>query len=559
MNIRTKLIGIIVIWLTFAGIIFSIFFINNQKKNELTRLNDKINTTNLLLNQVNTRPLYDLGIDELKINLESFLKDPELISITLTEYNGNINLHFESPKVEAAKLIEDKTILTYNNQKIGEINTTFSTHLIDKKIKGDVSLIFLFVGILILGIALVSYWIVNRITFPLSSLTGVMGEVTKKENFTIRAITQSNDEIGSLCKDFNTMLDYIEENRRVIKKTNAELIIALEKAKKSKALEIANEKLQEEEKKQRKLNNELQTSEEELIQLNEELSATNNQLFSQKEQLKSTIDKLKITQTQLVQSEKMASLGVLTAGIAHEINNPVNFIFAGINSLQKDFDDISIVLNEIEKLNYEDTNLKEKIKHIEKLKQEYYYNDAFTGITETINDIRIGADRTTEIVKGLRTFSRIEKNSSSIFDIHEGIDAALLLLKNRYKSHVEIIKNYDKALPKIECFPGKLNQVFMNIISNAIDAIKKKGTISITTQKINDDVMVKIKDNGEGISEEARSKIFDPFFTTKTVGKGTGLGMAISFGIIQEHGGKINVLSKQGEGTEIIVYLPIIK
>jgi signal transduction histidine kinase len=282
-------------------------------------------------------------------------------------------------------------------------------------------------------------------------------------------------------------------------------------------------------------------------------------LAEQKEKLETALEHLTQTQELLVQSEKMVSLGILTAGIAHEINNPINFVIAGINSLQKDFEDIIIVLTEINKLKFDDDNLAEEIKNIEKLKEKYSYKEAFEGIYETIDDIRLGANRTAEIVKGLRNFSRLDKDERSLYNIHEGIDASLLLLRNKYKLHIEIIKNYDEYLPDIECFSGKLNQVFMNIISNAIDAIDTtvNGKIIITTQKIDDKVSISIKDNGLGMTTEIKSKIFDPFFTTKKVGKGIGLGLAITFGIIEEHKGSINVISEPEKGTEFLIMLPI--
>jgi signal transduction histidine kinase len=282
-------------------------------------------------------------------------------------------------------------------------------------------------------------------------------------------------------------------------------------------------------------------------------------LAEQKEKLETALEHLTQTQELLVRSEKMVSLGVLTAGIAHEINNPINFVITGINSLQKDFEDIIIVLTEINKLQFDDNNLAEKIKHIEKLKEEYSYSLAFEGIYETIDDIRLGANRTAEIVKGLRNFSRLDNDERSLYNIHEGIDAALLLLRNKYKSYIEIVKKYDENLPYIECFSGKLNQVFMNIISNAIDAIDStvNGKIIITTQKFDDKVSISIKDNGHGMTQEIKSRIFDPFYTTKKVGKGTGLGLAITYGIIEEHKGNIAVISEPEKGTEFLISLPI--
>ncbi len=294
----------------------------------------------------------------------------------------------------------------------------------------------------------------------------------------------------------------------------------------------------------------LQKQKQEINRINEELNENN-------EELKTALEDLKTAQKQLVQSEKMASLGVLSAGIAHEINNPINFVYAGINSLLRDFEDIEPVITEISKINPKADNLKEKLEYIEKIKEENYFDEAYQAIPEIIKDIKIGADRTAEIVKGLRTFSRTDKGEKIYTNIHESIDTSLLLLKNKYKNHIEIVKNYDNNVKEIKCYQSKMNQVFLNIISNAIDAIEEKGTIWITTKTEKDKLVISVKDNGHGISHEVQKKIFDPFYTTKTVGKGTGLGLSITYGIIEEHDGKITINSEPEKGSEFIIELPI--
>ncbi len=294
-----------------------------------------------------------------------------------------------------------------------------------------------------------------------------------------------------------------------------------------------------------------------LMKQKQKIDKINEELNQNNEELAATLETLQQTQQQLVQAEKMASLGVLSAGIAHEINNPINFVYAGINSLLRDFEDIKPVIEEIGKINPETDNLKEKLKKIEQLKKENYFEEALKTIPDIISDIQVGADRTAEIVRSLRNFSRMDGDKKLPFNIHEGLDTALLLLKNKYKNNIEIIKNYAQDIPEIQCHPGKINQVFLNILSNAIDAIEDTGKIWITTSFEKDYVKISIKDNGHGMSDETKEKIFDPFYTTKDVGKGTGLGMSITYGIIKEHGGHIQIISEQGKGTEIIVTLPI--
>jgi len=281
-----------------------------------------------------------------------------------------------------------------------------------------------------------------------------------------------------------------------------------------------------------------------------------DELSEKNEELLATLEDNKRIQSQMVQHEKMASLGVLSAGIAHEINNPINFVYAGINSLLRDFEDIAPVINEVHKLDPESKDLKKHVSQILELKKENYYDEAIEAIPEIIGDIKLGADRTAEIVKGLRNFTRMDQSVYEPLNINEGIDTSLLLLKNKYKEHIAITKNYCPELPELICYPGKINQALLNILANAVDAIKEHGEIIITTRNLVESIEISIRDSGDGIPEEIQSRIFDPFFTTKSVGKGTGLGLSITFGIINEHNGSIKVLSEQDKGSEFIITLP---
>jgi PAS domain S-box-containing protein len=318
-------------------------------------------------------------------------------------------------------------------------------------------------------------------------------------------------------------------------------------------LRISNALLEERTKKIEKLNADLQLT-------NEKLGYANKTLKEQKEELIATLEQLKNAQNQLIQTEKMASLGILTAGIAHEINNPINFVYAGVNSLKKDFDDIIPILEEIKNLRLLSTKIGPELRKIEKLMEEYEFDLAFEAIPDTINDIRIGAVRISEIVASLSKFSRLESEEWHTTNIHEEIESVLILLKNKYKRTIEIEKQYCQEMTKIDCYPGRINQVIMNIISNAIDAIgDKPGKITIRTSLSDNKIIIAIADSGKGMTEKQKSKIFDPFFTTKEVGKGIGLGLSISYSIIEEHNGKIYVNSTDPNGTEFIVELPVIQ
>lgn len=296
------------------------------------------------------------------------------------------------------------------------------------------------------------------------------------------------------------------------------------------------------------------TLEENVSKRTTEISKQNEKLNQQKKELGKALENLRQSQNKLIQSEKLASLGQLVAGIAHEINNPVNFISAGVDSLKTNLEEILQVLDVYHAIT--SLNVEDKLKEIEELKEKVEYNEAIAEITSLINSIKNGTKRTTDIVKGLRTFSRMDEDIIKTADIHEGLDTTLILLHNRYKDRIDIIRNYGN-IPQIECFPSQLNQVFMNILANAVDAIEGKGIITISTSIKNEIIQISIKDTGRGIRENLKEKIFEPFFTTKEIGKGTGLGLSISHGIIEKHTGIIDFKSEVGTGSEFIISLPL--
>jgi signal transduction histidine kinase len=300
----------------------------------------------------------------------------------------------------------------------------------------------------------------------------------------------------------------------------------------------------------------IRRAQDEINRQSEELKSINENLEEQKKQLEQTLNQLKKAQAQLVESEKMVSLGILTAGIAHEINNPVNYINTGLEGLKISLSDYMKVFKLYEQINQ--TNVINKLAQIEKHKKQIDFRDIQKSIDLLLKNMLTGVNRITEIVKSLRSFARTEDNELKETNIHEIVDSVLVMLHNQYKNNIEIIKNYGN-LPQISCFPGRLSQVFMNIISNAIQAIPGKGTIQITTHyyaKVQS-ISISIKDSGKGISPDNIPNVFEPFFTTKEVGKGTGLGLSISYNIIQRHKGEIKVNSELNKGTEFIITLPV--
>lgn len=265
--------------------------------------------------------------------------------------------------------------------------------------------------------------------------------------------------------------------------------------------------------------------------------------------------KLQETQAMMVHSEKMRSLGELVAGIAHEINNPINFIHGNIMILQNYAKDLMTLIDMYEENNI---SIPEDIKKkIEEYKKEIDLEFLRDDINDLIKSCIEGTQRTKNIVLDLKNFSRMEEMVLTQFDIPKEIDTTLNILNNKYKNRINVIKNYDPNTPKIEAYGGQLNQVFMNILDNAQDAMGESGTLTINTYSDNINVKIEFIDTGAGIPKENLGRIFDPFFTTKAVGKGTGLGMSISYRVINDHNGTIEVESEVNKGTKFTITLPI--
>jgi len=291
------------------------------------------------------------------------------------------------------------------------------------------------------------------------------------------------------------------------------------------------------------------------FQLNELYSSLELKVQERTIALEEANYKLKEAQAMMVHSEKMRSLGELVAGIAHEINNPVNFIHGNIMILQNYADDLLKLIdaydNGIDKL---PDDIKAQVESIKKeIDLDFLRND----IKDLIKSCIEGTQRTKNIVLDLKNFSRMEEMVLTQFDIPKEIDTTLNILNNKYKNRITVIKNYSANVPKIEAYGGQLNQVFMNILDNAQDAMGDTGTLTINTDKVDNMVKIEFIDTGKGIPEDNLKKVFDPFFTTKPVGKGTGLGMSISYRVIKDHNGSISVESKVGKGTKFTIILPI--
>ncbi|MBS0015114.1 MAG: GHKL domain-containing protein [Arthrospira sp. SH-MAG29] len=348
----------------------------------------------------------------------------------------------------------------------------------------------------------------NAIIAPIKSVTEVANRVVNEDDFNLEAAVTTQDEAGLLAISLNKLIKWVKKY--------------------TEELEIARYTLEQ-------------------------------RVEERTEELKEALEELKQTQSQLIQTEKMSGLGQMVAGIAHEINNPVGFIYGNTEHAKQYAEDL-LNLVHLYRQHYPQPP-QDILDMMEDIDFEFMQDD----FMKLMSSIRLGANRIREIVLSLRNFSRLDEAEIKAVNLHDGLDSTLLLLNNRFKDKITIVKSYGN-LPLIECYPAQINQVFMNIIANAIDALEdcqknyKKAdlTILIDTKKIEDNhVQIIIEDNGMGVPETIKDKIFNPFFTTKEIGKGTGLGLSICYKIIEKHRGTIDVKSETGVKTAFIINLPI--
>ncbi|MGD1951777.1 MAG: ATP-binding protein [Leptolyngbyaceae cyanobacterium] len=368
-----------------------------------------------------------------------------------------------------------------------------------------------FVGSLVTST--IGYWIAKRIARPIQDITLIAQRVAGENRFDLRATTDTEDDIRILALSLNQLIEWVGQYTQ--------------------ALEVSAQTLE--------------------VRVEERTKELSN-----------TLRKLKNTQAQLIQTEKMSSLGQMIAGIAHEINNPISFVQGNIDPLKEYFQDLLDLIKTYQ------TEYPNPSAAIAKKQEEIDFDFLLKDLDKLLGSMNVGAERVHEIVKSLRNFSRLDEATVKDVDIHEGLDSTLLILNHRLKHDVTVVKQYGD-LPLVRCYPAQLNQVFTNIIVNALDAMAEdscdrtsngssapKKKLTITTRRVKRNrVQIIIRDNGPGIPREVRKKIFDPFFTTKPVGKGTGLGLGICFRIVQQHHGKIRVGSKPGKGAEFAITLHI--
>lgn len=313
-------------------------------------------------------------------------------------------------------------------------------------------------------------------------------------------------------------------------------------------------------------------------QLNEQITREQNEVLERNvrerteeleernDRLRAALEELKLAQDQLVQSEKLASIGQLTAGIAHELNNPINFVSSSAQSLRRDFDDITEILRMLTAMGADDEALQEKVQALQDRMIQLDMAFTMNEIDELLTGIDDGTTRTSEIVKGLRIFSRMDGDEATEANLNDLLESTLVILRSSLQDDVALTVDLAPNVPTVPCQPGKLNQVFMNLITNAAQATSKTDLapadryVRIRTrvlqQEGDDAVQVSIEDNGIGMSDAVQSQIFDPFFTTKDVGEGTGLGLSIVKGILDDHHATLDIQSAPGEGSTFLITFP---
>jgi signal transduction histidine kinase len=306
----------------------------------------------------------------------------------------------------------------------------------------------------------------------------------------------------------------------------------------------------------------LRSSERDLERRNNDLRQALTSLETTHADLAAAYDQLRATESQLVQSEKMRALGQFVAGIAHELNNPIAFVGANIDHLKSTVEAMTRMLDL-----YSRSDLPEPVRReLEAESTAMHLTERVDDLPSLVADCEEGTRRAAEIVAALRTFSHRERNEQwSSVDVHDCLDRTLALLRHRLGEGIRIERDYG-AIPRVECLRAQLDQVFLNLLANAVDAVGERGCIRVSTElqeavqvtpRSGPHVVVSVRDDGRGIPAEDQRSIFDPFFTTKEAGKGTGLGLSISFGIIERHGGTICLDSAPGAGATFRVYLPV--
>ncbi len=473
-----------------------------------------------------------------KIIYQDYSKKTELIfgNLKIKEIRGSGQRDISFIKTVIGSNIYNHSLLIHDDENhlhaVGMVHIGVLSEVVNKEIRALIQRSVLLSSIFIIFTVLIVILFNRHIVLaPLRSIMIALAHFGKGE-LDYKIDLKQTDEFGELAKTFNKMT----ENLNIVTASRDDLDAQIkERIKAEKALQEANKGLA----------------------LNER--ALKNILYD----LRKAHDELKSTQKQLVQSEKLASIGQLAAGIAHEINNPVGFIGSNLSTLEQYIENISEIMRALENfkqvVEQKDLNKAEKIRvELQELEEsldiEYILND----LDSLLRESKEGVERIKKIVMDLKTFSRSDDEIRIAANINQVIDGTVNIVWNEIKYKAELNRKYGEV-PLVECNTQQIGQVFINLLVNAAQSIADKGVITIETYKRENEVVVEVSDTGKGIKKELLAKIFDPFFTTKEVGKGTGLGLSISHEIITKHNGTITVESEVGKGTKFTVVFPVSK
>jgi len=609
-KLRTKIVLVVIGLSLLVNMVSLILFMSDKRKNALSQLNHKIENISVLLNQVNSGPLYDADVLVLETNLKSFLNDAEIASITLKEFNGSINVHFDKPELVNESIIKDETIITYNHEKIGVVTTFYSTEYIDSQLYKSISqLVISFVFITFI-ISLVLYLLLKKITKPISDLTVLSTEIAngnlEKEIDIVRY-----DEIGILSQSFMTMRDSIKSKIYSLKLENEErklteielvkakrligniinsmpsILIGVDAKGKVTQWNRAAEQftgLDADSTLGKMLSDVYPNLESEIGKISESIQTQTIKQEQKRKRLTENgfcyedvtifplidsgvegvviriddVTKRVQLEEMMVQSERMLSIGGLAAGMAHEINNPLAGMMQTANVMENRLVGKGL-----------SANLKAASEAGTSMDAIFSFMEA-RGILRMVTAINESGRRIAEIVDNMLSFARKSDVISSSQNITELLDKTLELaatdydLKKQYDfKMIRIIREYAEELPLVPCEGGKIQQVLLNLLRNGSQAMQEAGvenpTFILRTcyEPKRGMVCVEVEDNGPGMDEIIRKRVFEPFFTTKPIGDGTGLGLSVSYFIITEnHSGEMSVECEQSKGARFIIRLP---
>ncbi|WP_036179959.1 ATP-binding protein [Marinomonas sp. MED121] len=533
MSLRTKtILGIAFIEALLLILLISMT-LDYLKSTNYSSLAKRATTTAELFSTTTKDAILSYDLASLEAFVSEVLKNPDLSYARVLGPNGEIfasggdtqalnKVFAEDDSVETVDdgIFDTHAIIEESEVIYGRVEIGIDiTGILDTIKEAEQRSIFI-AGIEMLLVALFSFALGTYLTRQLKVLMKATKQISAGD-FKVNVPVSGKDEIAAVTKAFNKMAKNLSE---------------------------ASEKRD--------------LFEEELKEFNQKLEETVQRrtkvIIDKNKQLEDANKSIKDTQTKLMQSEKMASVGLLAAGVAHEINNPMSFIISNIETLEEYSDQLISLINLYQKVLDEDQKDKatalEKVKSLEEQIDIEFIHDDIPGL---IKDTKEGTTRVKEIVKGLKDFSHADQESThSYCDLNECIESTLKVVNNELKYHCEIKTNLGKLSPTF-CAPGQIKQVLLNLLINAGHAIKEKGLIEVSSIEIKEKIKIRIKDNGCGISDKQMEKLFDPFYTTKPLGKGTGLGLAISYGIIQDHEGTIDIESEVGIGSTFILTLPI--